>query len=76
MSTPLTLMDLAGAIALLIWGVHGSDRDHTCARPATPARRRSRNSEPKAARQSPADNPAAPIPTRSSSKPNRNGEAD
>src|SRR3954468_21186444 len=45
-------------------------------RAATASRGRSRKSEPKAARQSPADNPSAPIPTRSSSTPNRNGAAD
>src|SRR3984893_6067777 len=42
---------------------------------ATTRRGRSRNNEPKAARHSPAVNPTAPIPTRSSSKPNRNGAA-
>src|ERR1700731_3974155 len=42
---------------------------------ATARRGRSRNNEPKAARHSPADSPTAPIPTRSSSKPNRNGDA-
>ena len=36
---------------------------------------RSKNSEPQAARQSPVDNPTAPIPTRSSNRPNRNGDA-
>src|ERR1700731_761078 len=42
---------------------------------ATARRGRSRNNEPKEARHSPADSPTAPIPTRSSSKPNRNGDA-
>ena len=37
---------------------------------------RSIKSEPKAERQSPADKPITAIPTRSSSKPNRNGAAD
>src|SRR6516162_3820155 len=44
-------------------------------RAPTVRRERSKNSEPKAARQSPADKPTAPIPTRSSSKPNSNGDA-
>ena len=42
---------------------------------ATAWRRRSRNSDPKAARQSPADNATAPIPAAASSRPNRNGAA-
>ena len=36
MNTTLTLMDLAGAIALLIWGVHMVQTDHACVRPAPP----------------------------------------
>ena len=47
--------------------VKGAPRRH--------GRGRSKNSEPQAARQSPADKPTARIPTRSRTKPNKNGEA-